>query len=119
MDVGPSEGMSGRTLRELRKRWPKLTFTLFCVHGADDVVRYGRCYHATKDKRLIVIGRPGYTDQVKQDMLDLNVDPDAGYCFLGPELPDVSSSAVRNAFRTLANSLHPDVSVVFPGKLGC
>jgi len=100
---------SGRTIHTLREGWPKLTFIEFVMNGADDVVKYQKYRGATKNQRFIVMGRPGYTDQVKQGMVDFKVDADAGYFILGPELPDISSSAVRNAFRTLADSLHPDV----------
>ena len=116
MDVEAIEGMSPDILR---KRWPKLTFIRFEILGADNVVRYCEYQGGAEDKRIIVMGRPGSTDEVKSGMASFKIDPDAGYYMLGPELPDVSSSAVRNAFRTLRDSLHPDVSVVSLGNLRC
>merc|ERR1719350_2370523 len=61
------------------------------------------------------MGRPGYTEQVQEGMVKAGVDPDRGYFILGPELPDISSTAVREALVTgdrkaLEDLLHPKVA---------
>ena len=56
---------------------------------------------------MIIMGRPGFTEQVKQKLEDHGVNDHEGYCILGPELPDISSTAVRTG---ALEYLHPDVS---------
>merc|ERR1719254_324432 len=92
-----TERHEGATMRELQSRWPNLKFMHFCMNGADDVVKYRKYMDASERSRYITMGRPGSTDMVEEGMKAVSMDPDAGYMVLGPELPDISSTAVREA----------------------
>jgi len=101
--------------RVLPERYPTLSFTHFCMNGADDVVKYGKWAYASKANRFITMGRAGYTEQVLEGMSRSGVDP--SHFLLGPELPDCSSTAVRHALacrdaaslELLSSLLHPKV----------
>merc|ERR1719220_3234213 len=85
------------------------------MNGADDVVKYGKWSWASRRARFITMGRPGYTEGVVKGMKGAGVDPEQGYFILGPELPDISSTAVREALATgdrkaLEGLLHPKVA---------
>lgn len=100
---------------ELPKRWPNLRFTEFDMNGADDVVKYEKWRFVGPDCRRITIGRPGSTAAVLDGMRSSGVDPDDGYFFLTPDLPDISSTAARDAsargdIKTLLTMLHPAVA---------
>ena len=56
---------------------------------------------------MIIMGLPGFTEQVKQKLEDHGVNDHEGYCILGPELPDISSTAPRTGD---LHHLHPNVS---------
>ena len=56
---------------------------------------------------MIIMGRPGFTEQVRQELEDRGVNFHEGHCILGPELPDISSTAVRTG---ALQYLHPDVA---------
>ena len=83
--------------KELRERWPALKFIHVRINGADDVVKHGKYAWSSIRQRFITMGRPGYTQAVVRGMLEAGVDPEAGYFIMGPELEDVSSTAVREA----------------------
>lgn len=105
---------------ELCDQWPHLKFVEFDMNGADDVVKYEkwrfcRQLHGQGDYRMIIMGRPGSTQQVLKGMQDCEIDPEDGKCFLGPELPDISSTAAREAIMKgdealLCSMLHPAVA---------
>ena len=94
----------------LRQAWPNLHFTWFAMNGADDVLngkKYEWDFSPPHGTRMIIMGRPGFTEQVKQKLEDHGVNDHEGYCILGPELPDISSTAVRTG---ALQYLHPDVA---------
>ena len=100
----------GNGYRVLRQAWPNLNFTWFAMNGADDVLnrkKYEWDFSPPHGTRMIIMGRPGFTEQVKQKLKDRGVSDHEGYCILGPELPDISSTAVRTG---ALQYLHPDVA---------
>eukprot|EP00928_Gymnodinium_smaydae_P000128 TRINITY_DN10047_c0_g3_i1.p1 TRINITY_DN10047_c0_g3~~TRINITY_DN10047_c0_g3_i1.p1 ORF type:complete len:308 (+),score=32.74 TRINITY_DN10047_c0_g3_i1:40-963(+) len=102
-------------LQMLRERWCKLKFIEIDMNGADDVVKYSKWRYTNPSKRMIVMGRPGSTAAVVAGMKTSRIDPDAGTCFLGPELADISSTAAREAStrgdrETLLTMVHPLVA---------
>jgi hypothetical protein len=101
-------------VRSLTKRWPKITFVHYHLNGADDVVKYQKWLGCGPNYRFITIGRPGETDKVLQGVAKAGIDLSRGYFIMGPELPDISSTAVRQALRErdvawLRKLLHEDV----------
>mmetsp|Transcript_142631 Transcript_142631/g.248714 ORF Transcript_142631/g.248714 Transcript_142631/m.248714 type:complete len:424 (+) Transcript_142631:75-1346(+) len=105
----------GFGISELERRWPKLKFEDFDMNGADDVVKYSKWQYTSARRRMITIGRPGYTELVLKGMKKDGIDPDDGNCFLSRELPDISSTAAREASArgdslTLLSLLHPQVA---------
>ena len=102
-------------MADLRRRWPRLQFVAFDMNGADDVLKNRKWRYAGPQNRMITMGRPGSTEIVLRDMKDYGIDPGDGYYFMGPELPDISSTAVRSAsakgdLDTLLTMLHPTVA---------
>lgn len=102
-------------IRALSRRWPSLRFVEIDMNGADDVVKYQKWACTGPENRMITMGRPGFTETVKEGMQDFKIDPNDGYCFLGPELPDISSTAARDASArgdvdSLLTMLHPAVA---------
>lgn len=91
------ERLEGERVHQMRDRWPKLNFIVFCMNGADDIVKYGKCSWSGPKSRFIAMGRPGYTDVLSKDMEEAGIDRDAGFFIMGPELEDVSSTLVREA----------------------
>ena len=82
------------------------------MNGADDVVRYDKFADVGPQYRMIVLGRPGYTEKALAGARQ--ADLEAGYLVMGPELPDISSSAAREALARgdrarAAALLHPAV----------
>mmetsp|Transcript_131476 Transcript_131476/g.262348 ORF Transcript_131476/g.262348 Transcript_131476/m.262348 type:complete len:566 (-) Transcript_131476:179-1876(-) len=105
----------GSGFRALCQRWPHLKFTKFDMNGADDVVKYEKWLASGPRNRMITMGRPGSTAAVVDGMKRSRIDSDDGNCFLGPELPDISSTAARQAsFRgdckALLTMVHPAVA---------
>ena len=114
---------SGNVVQYLRENWPHVDFVRFIMNGADDVLNYKK-WEMCRDSsytRLITMGRPGFTEGVRDGMREIGINPDTHpngneFFILGPELPSVSSSAVRNALQTGhiqvlkdGNMLHPSV----------
>jgi len=100
-------------LELLRQEFHNLHFVLWRLNGADDVVKYKKWEKASDDYRLITMGRPGDTGRVKKFMDAAKPSPQ--HFLLGPELPDISSTAVRSCLRSLdvlktATMLHPAVA---------
>jgi hypothetical protein len=93
----PSQGLPA-----IKQRFPKLNFAEFDMNGADDVLKYNKWRGTGPRRRMIIMGRPGSTESVRKGMAFAKVAPE--HCTLGPELPDISSTAARDA------SLHGDVS---------
>ena len=86
----------GETVGLLRQTHPHLKFVHFYINGADDVVRY-RKYRVGPQHRMIVLGRPGYTAKALAGASRAGIDLQSGHLVIGPELPDISSSAAREA----------------------
>lgn len=91
------EDYQGLELGRLREAWPTLNFIHFIMNGADDVAKYQKYRYSSARYRYITMGRRGYTETVVRGMEAANVDPEAGYFIMGPELPDISSTDVRKA----------------------
>merc|ERR1712113_196949 len=87
----------GSCIPRLQTKWPSLNFIHFYMNGADDVLKYGKWMCASADQRFITMGRPGYTEELNEELVRSGIDLDAGNFILGPELEDVSSTAVREA----------------------
>jgi len=105
------------TVEHYKERFPELNFIEFDMNGADDVVKYHKWNIVTCDDvtRMFVMGRPGFTPTVLQAMEALRIDPDDGRHIVGPELPDISSTAARDAGKrgdvtTLLSIVHPSVA---------
>jgi nicotinic acid mononucleotide adenylyltransferase len=91
-----------------------LHFVHFDMNGADNVLRYQKWKYATPNRRSITIGRKGYTESVLSAIAKTDIDHDEGIFIVGPELPNISSSAVRKALKennieALQTLLHPSV----------
>merc|ERR1711971_1210596 len=86
----PSEGLPA-----IRQRFPNIRFVEFDMNGADDVLKYHKWRRAGPNHRMITMGRPGSTATVHKGMTTAKVAPE--HCLLGPELPDISSTAARDA----------------------
>ena len=100
-------------LELLQKQWPALRFQVWWLNGADDVVKYKKWEKAGEDNRLITMGRPGDTQAVIDAIAACHTSP--RHFLLGPELPDVSSTKVRQLLRAkdssqLATMLTPRVA---------
>jgi len=100
----------------MQKSCPHLNFVRFSLNGADDVVTYQKWNGSRESNRFITMGRPGYTDKLCAGMSKAwpKINPEQGFFILGPELPDISSTAVRKALHerditTLEGFLHPAV----------
>jgi len=94
------ETYEGALLPRLRRRFPLHEFVHFSVNGADDILKFAKYLHAREDRRIISMGRPGLSWAVGDAAEAHGVDLDAGRFIIGPEMPDVSSSAVRLALKT-------------------
>lgn len=99
----------------LRARWPGLELIQFSLNGADDVVTYRKWAGSGPHHRFVTMGRPGYTQRLLSGLRKAKIDPDDGYCIVGPELPDISATAVRKALYNndedaLNSLLHPAVA---------
>ena len=61
----------GNGYRVLRQAWPNLNFTWFAMNGADDVLngkKYEWDFSPSHGTRMVIMGRPGFTEQVKQKL---------------------------------------------------
>lgn len=108
------------TVEHYRHRFPDLNFIEFDMNGADDVAKYRKWNYVKRSEgrhRMFVMGRPGFTHKVLQGMKDSGLDPDDGHLIVGPELPDISSTAARDASKrgdvtSLLSIVHPSVASV-------
>lgn len=121
MDVEPSEG---ETFLYLKYKFPKLKFLHFTINGADDVANRRKWRYAgkpnkqkhrasTEANRFITMGRAGDTQRVL-DGMKLCGTSFSQFFFMGPELPDISSTMARAALERndkneLSTMLHPKV----------
>ena len=106
-------GGAEATVQALAALWPRLVFTHFDMNGADDVVKYAKWQWT--GTRQLAMGRPGATANMVALARAAGTDMDNGFFIVGPELPDVSSSAARQAVAAadtaaLATLLHPRVT---------
>ena len=102
--------------------WKGLTFIRYEMNGADDVLKFEKWKHCKGGRRLITMGRPGFTEEVTERSMAFGVDLHKGNFIMAPELPDISSTEVRKALREehgkpleesiprLAHLLHPIVA---------
>ena len=95
---------------DLQQSWEFINFVQYHLNGADDVLKYEKWTWAMDEaSRFITLGRPGYTEQLRK------LAPETSFFLIGPELPDISSSQVREAlyeedFETLEKLLHHEVA---------
>ena len=99
----------------LQQKWPKLKFIKYALNGADDVIKYQKWRSCSEEHRFITMGRPGYTEKVIEGARRHGVRMNTGHFIVGPELPDISSTAVREALQkedaqALESLLHPNVA---------
>ena len=107
------EEREGCTMQYLKHKWRNLKFTHITMNGADDVVKNRKWKRAGPDNILLTLGRPGDTEKVVAAVKEYNIDP--RYFILGPELPNVSSTAAREALaeedvEAAKQFLHPSVA---------
>ena len=94
---------------DLQQSWECIDFVQYHLNGADDVLNYEKWTWAVdENNRFIALGRPTYTERLRE------LAPETPLFLIGPELPDISSSQVRDAlyeedFEALAKLLHPAV----------
>ncbi len=97
-------------LWDLKKSWTSINFVQYHLNGADDVLKYEKWTRAVDaESRFIAMGRPGYTEELKK------LAAETPFFFIGPELPDISSSQVRAALyeedlQSLEKLLHHSVT---------
>ena len=84
-------------LEKWAEKFPELTFVAYSLNGADDVVKYQKWNHCSETNRHLTLGRPGFTEQVREGIARSGADP--RWCVLAPELPDISSTDARAALR--------------------
>jgi hypothetical protein len=110
MDVEDEEG---DTVHFLKRIFPTLKFVHFIMNGADDVIKNRKWRWADAKNRFITMGRTGATTQLLESMEQAGADFGPNF-LLGPDLPDLSSTAARDAFErhdmeALHGMLHPKV----------
>jgi len=110
-----SRARESQACERLAKEWPHLNFVRFALNGADDVLKYQKWNGCSADRRFITMGRPGATQKLHTAVRCARIDPDLGWFIIGPELPDISSTAVRKALgdgdmAALEGLLHPEVA---------
>uniref|UniRef100_A0A7S4S305 Cytidyltransferase-like domain-containing protein n=1 Tax=Ditylum brightwellii TaxID=49249 RepID=A0A7S4S305_9STRA len=106
------EDFKAETWRILQSCFPHLSFVHYYMNGADDVVKKQKWRKASKTNRFITMGRKGDTEKVAQAAAGEGVNP--AYFIMGSDLPDISSTAARDAlfrrdYSALAEMLHPTV----------
>mmetsp|Transcript_70228 Transcript_70228/g.142160 ORF Transcript_70228/g.142160 Transcript_70228/m.142160 type:complete len:247 (-) Transcript_70228:18-758(-) len=97
MDFNPLR--EPHAVQALQHRWVNLRFIRYALNGADDVCKFQKWRGCTEHRRSITMGRPGFTKQVIDGARRHGVPLDTGYFIVGPELPDISSTAVRQALQ--------------------
>lgn len=95
-----------------QSRWPHLHFDHYLLNGADDVIR--RKKWTWKNVRQIVMCRPGVTEELMTLLQNAGIDAASNNFIVGPELPDISSTEVRNVLvkgdkHRLLELVHPSV----------
>ena len=103
-------------LSSLNTHSPHLNFVVFEVNGADDVVKFSK-FGADLDDgyRMITMGRAGSMAQLQRGLEEEGIGADNKFFLLGPELPDISSTAARQArasanWASLCRLVHADVA---------
>mmetsp|Transcript_22965 Transcript_22965/g.72698 ORF Transcript_22965/g.72698 Transcript_22965/m.72698 type:complete len:301 (-) Transcript_22965:112-1014(-) len=99
----------------LARQWHHLRFVRYSMNGADDVLKYQKWNESGPKRRGIAMGRPGQSEQLARQIRRSGIDLDMGWYIIGPELPDISSTAVRQACgrgdrEALEAMLHPLVA---------
>jgi nicotinic acid mononucleotide adenylyltransferase len=99
----------------LVRRFPELNFIRYALNGADDVLKYQKWKGCGEKRRGIVMCRPGVTEKLRAQIRKSGLDMERGWFIIGPELRDISSTAVREACvrgdkEALLDMLHPQVA---------
>eukprot|EP00438_Fugacium_kawagutii_P034171 Skav215211 [mRNA] locus=scaffold5922:20739:21479:+ [translate_table: standard] len=115
MDFNPLR--ESQAVEYLQWRWPNLRFIRYALNGADDVCKYQKWRGSREDRRSIAMGRPGYTKQVIDGARRHGIPLDKGYFIVGPELPDISSTAVRKALQEAHGQAPEEALARFEGLL--
>jgi len=102
-------------VKVLATHWLDLDIVRFTLNGADDVLKYEKWKGCSANQRSIAMGRPGLTERLCVEVRQAGIDTEKGWFILGPELPDISSTAVRKALgggnmTALDGLLHPRVA---------
>jgi len=92
-----TNGTHAAAMAHLASTWPQLEFVTWWLNGADDVVKYKKWEQAGADSHLITMGRPGDTEAIVAALKETPLPLD--HFLLGPELRDISSTAVRKLLR--------------------
>jgi hypothetical protein len=93
----------------MQRKFEDLQLSVWCLNGADDVVKYQKSLYACVDSRYITMGWTLF-DGIRTSKIS------AKYCHVGPKLPDSSSSTDARVALTqrdthkLATLLHPWVT---------
>eukprot|EP00727_Mastigamoeba_balamuthi_P007583 m51a1_g3445 hypothetical protein (273) ;mRNA; r:663168-663986 len=102
----------------LSRTFPGVPLSSVEMHGADTVLRFKAW---EKPRKYVVLGRPGYTEQLRERIASAEkVHKRSELFFVDGELEDVSSTQVREAVRAAASpdeipevlrhALHPGVA---------
>jgi nicotinic acid mononucleotide adenylyltransferase len=73
------------------KEFPNRSFQLLEICGADHAYKY-KCW---RRRTMVCLGRPGFTQLVKKEMLEDGSDFD-NFMLLEEDLEDISSTNIRN-----------------------
>ena len=108
------EEEEGQTALLLKHKYRTLKFVHFTMNGADDVIKSRKWKWANSENRFITMGRPGETARLLERMKHAKAEFGPNFV-LGPELPDLSSTAAREALlnrdlESLNRMLHPEVT---------
>eukprot|EP01065_Artemidia_motanka_P004979 TRINITY_DN12369_c0_g1_i1.p1 TRINITY_DN12369_c0_g1~~TRINITY_DN12369_c0_g1_i1.p1 ORF type:complete len:226 (+),score=35.40 TRINITY_DN12369_c0_g1_i1:100-777(+) len=92
------EYTGSRTIvQDLAAAFPDVRLTRFTMNGADDVCKYRKWTTRGPHERMITMGRPGYTQKVRDGMSKAGIDEDDEHFILCRELPPISSTEARDA----------------------
>lgn len=109
-----------KAVNKLRRLYRRLTFIIFELDGADAALWTKPWRRAKYEQRYIVMGRPADpgkdngTDKLRREMEKNGIWENTAFCLVGPEMPVVSSTAVRKNLLSgnilgLRDLLHPAV----------
>jgi len=110
-----SRSSDGLLCRQLQQQRPDLEFVWFTLSWSDDILKGQRWKECTAERRFIAMCRSGYSMQLCNALTHARMDPDMGHFIVGPEIPQISSAAIRRALgegdaSVLGKFLHPAVA---------